>query len=278
MSLSSIQSSIASTERDIQRLLKRHSDNSRDVVSKSKRIADLSGSLSQPSSASSAQNKLYQIQSLEKDVARLQSDMASLNADIAKKTAKLHKYQNDLTIEQQRKQNTALKALERRQTAYRARQAGIITDACARVTKAPGLVTDEYDVFISHASEDKDDLVRPLAEELLTLGLKVSYDEFRLKVGDSLRRSIDAGLAKSHFGIVVLSPSFFAKNWPQYELDGLVQREMDGGKVILLLWHKVTISEVMGYSASLADKLAFNSTTNTIQELASKFATVIKGK
>ncbi len=278
MLLSSIQSSIASTQRDIQRLQKQHSDKSCDVASKSKRIADLSGSLSQPSSASSAQNKLHQIQSLQKDVARLQSDMASLNADIAKKTDKLHKYQNDLTKEQQRKQNNALKALERRQTAYRARQAGIITDARERVTEAPSLVTDKYDVFISHASEDKDDLVRPLAEELLTLGLKVWYDGFRLKVGDSLRRSIDAGLAKSHFGIVVLSPSFFAKNWPQYELDGLVQREMDGGKVILPLWHKVTKSEVMGYSPSLADKLAFNSTTNTIQELASEFATVIKGK
>ena len=277
MSLSSIQSSIASTQRDIQRLQKRHSGKSRDAASKSKRIADLSSSLSRTSSASSAQSKFRQIQSLEKDVARLQSDMASLNADIAKKTEKLHKYQNDLTKEQQREQNNAFKALERRQTADRARQAGIITDARARVTEVPTMVTDEHDVFISHASEDKDDLVRPLADELVNLGLKVWYDEFRLKVGDSLRRSIDAGLAKSRFGIVVMSPSFFAKNWPQYELDGLVQREMEGGKVILPLWHKVTKSEVMGYSPSLADKFALNSTTNTIQELASEFAFVIKG-
>ncbi len=277
MLISSIQSSIASTQRDIRRLQKWHSDKSRDVASKLKRIADLSGSLSQPSSASSAQYKLHQIQSLEKDVARLQSDMTLLNADIAKKTEKLQKNQSDLTKEQQRKQNTALKALERRQTAYCARQAGIITDARARVTEAPSLVTDEYDVFISHASEDKNDLVRPLADELVTLGLKVWYDEFRLKVGDSLRGSIDAGLAKSHFGIVVLSPSFFAMNWPQYELDGLVQRETDGGKIILPLWHKVSKDQVLKYSPSLADKLALNTTMFTIAELAQKLGDVIMG-
>src|ERR1051325_3140270 len=76
----------------------------------------------------------------------------------------------------------------------------------------------DYDAFICHASEDKDDLVRPLAEGLMKLGHKIWYDEFQLRVGDSLRRSIDKGLARSRFGIVVLSPSFFAKNWPQYEL------------------------------------------------------------
>lgn len=276
MSLSSIQSSIGSTQREIQHLQKRHSDKSRELASKSKRITDLSSSLSRTSSASAAQSKLRQIQSLEKDGAKLQGDMASLNAQINKKTDKLHKLQNDLTKEQQREQRQSLKALERRQQENLARQAAVITDANARVAESESTPVD-YDVFISHASEDKDDLVRPLAEELVELGIKVWYDEFRLTVGDSLRRSIDAGLANSKFGIVVLSPSFFANNWPQYELDGLVQREMQGGKVILPLWHKVSKSEVMGYSPSLADKLALNSTMATITELAVEFAAVIKG-
>jgi uncharacterized small protein (DUF1192 family) len=275
MSLSSIQSSIGSTQREIQRLQKKHSDKSRDVASKSKRIADQSSSLSRATSASSAQSKLRSIQSLEKDVAKLQSDMASLNAQIAKKTEKLHKLQNDLTKEQTREQNKAIKALEKRQKQNLANQAAVVSNANALVAKA-STMKEEYDVFISHASEDKDDLVRPLADELVALGIKVWYDEFRLTVGDSLRRSIDAGLVNSKFGIVVLSPSFFAKNWPQYELDGLVQREMEGGKVILPLWHKVSKTEVMGYSPSLADKLALNSTMATIPELAAEFAAVIK--
>ena len=85
-------------------------------------------------------------------------------------------------------------------------------------------VTREYDVFISHASEDKDAVVRPLAHALSDGGLRVWYDEFELRIGDSLRRKIDLGLAKSRFGVVVFSRSFFGKGWTNYELDGLVTR------------------------------------------------------
>ncbi len=135
---------------------------------------------------------------------------------------------------------------------------------------------ETYDAFISHATEDKDDLVRPLAEQLIEHGFSIWYDEFLLRIGDSLRRSIDRGLASSRFGIVVLSPAFFAKNWPQYELDGLVAREQTGGKVILPLWHKVSKNEVISYSPSLADKLALNTSMYTISELVAELATVLR--
>ena len=75
----------------------------------------------------------------------------------------------------------------------------------------------KYDAFVSHASEDKDEFVKPLVEALQDAGYKVWYDEFTLKVGDSLRRSIDNGLTNSRYGIVVFSNAFFAKNWTQYE-------------------------------------------------------------
>ena len=116
---------------------------------------------------------------------------------------------------------------------------------------------DEYkwDVFISHASEDKDRFVRRLADEL-GKSLRVWYDEFTLKVGDSLHRSIDKGLAQSRYGIVVLSHNFFRKEWPQKELDGLVTRERDGRKVILPIWLDVDAVEIMRYSPLLMGKVA----------------------
>jgi hypothetical protein len=80
-------------------------------------------------------------------------------------------------------------------------------------------------IFLSHASEDKDEVARPLAIMLRKRGYSVWFDEFTLKLGDSLRRSIDSGLGKCDFGIVVLSPSFFAKEWTQKELDALTSRE-----------------------------------------------------
>ena len=97
-----------------------------------------------------------------------------------------------------------------------------------------------FDVFICHASEDKDDFVRPLAEQLRENHVEVWYDEFSLKVGDSLRRSIDIGLSKSRYGIVVLSKQFFKKAWSQWELDGLVQRQIKAKtKLILPIWHNI---------------------------------------
>lgn len=81
-----------------------------------------------------------------------------------------------------------------------------------------------YGVFISHASEDTDTFARPLADQLRRRGLRVWFDEFELTVGDSLRRNIDNGLAKSRYAVVVLSPAFFAKEWTKKELDALVAR------------------------------------------------------
>ena len=82
-----------------------------------------------------------------------------------------------------------------------------------------------FDVFISHTSEDKDDVVRPLALALRSAGLSVWYDEFELRIGDSLHRKFDKGLASSRFGVVILSQAFFGRGWPEYELDGLVRSD-----------------------------------------------------
>jgi hypothetical protein len=137
------------------------------------------------------------------------------------------------------------------------------------------LIPKDWDVFISHASEDKDEVVRPLAHELQQRGLRVWFDEFELRIGDSLRRKIDQGIARSAFGVVVLSAAFFAKNWTQYELDGLVTRSIDGSQVLLPLWHRLTKAEVMAYSPSLADKLARSTGTSTLEEIAAEIAEVV---
>lgn len=119
----------------------------------------------------------------------------------------------------------------------------------------------QYDVFISHASEDKVDVARPLAIKLQEQGLKVWFDEFELTIGDSLRRSIDRGLSESEFGVVILSPMFFTKEWPQKELDGLVAKESGREKVILPVWHNINAAGVEQYSPLLAGKLAVNTST-----------------
>jgi hypothetical protein len=134
----------------------------------------------------------------------------------------------------------------------------------------------EYDVFISHASEDKDSIVRPLAHALSNGGLRVWYDEFELRIGDSLRRKIDTGLARSRFGVVVLSRSFFRKGWTNYELDGLVTRAVSGEQILLPIWHEITKQELLSYSPSLADKVARSTGTHTVDEIANEIIAVIR--
>lgn len=113
----------------------------------------------------------------------------------------------------------------------------------------------QYDVFISHASEDKLDVARPLASLLVQAGLSVWLDESELTIGDSLRRKIDQGLASCRFGLVVLSKAFFSKEWPQKELDALVAREDGTDKVLLPVWHNLDSGDIRKLSPLLADRL-----------------------
>ncbi|MEN3157278.1 DUF1883 domain-containing protein [Alkalimonas sp. NCh-2] len=157
------------------------------------------------------------------------------------------------------------------------------------LSEVPSLVRDNipppaetggetHDVFISHASEDKDDFVRPLANALIREGLNVWYDEMTLRIGDSLRQKIDRGLANSRVGLVVLSPSFISKGWTNYELDGIVTRTVSGEQVLLPIWHNITKQQVVDYSPSLADKVARSTATHTIDEIAAEIAELIRSR
>ena len=117
--------------------------------------------------------------------------------------------------------------------------------------------TNGWDVFVCHASEDKDEVATPLAEALQARGFKVWYDDFELKIGDSLHQVIDRGLAKSRYGVVILSPSFLeGKKWTEVELGGLLAREDHGSKVILPVWFDITAEKLRNHSPTLADRYA----------------------
>jgi TIR domain-containing protein len=115
-----------------------------------------------------------------------------------------------------------------------------------------------WDVFISHAHEDKDGFVRDLAEELRRGGVRVWYDEFTLTAGDSLRESIDRGIADAHIGVVVLSKNFFRKNWARHELNGIFSLSVNEGRRLIPIWLGVTAKDVSSYSPMLADRVAIH--------------------
>jgi hypothetical protein len=135
----------------------------------------------------------------------------------------------------------------------------------------------KWDVFISHASEDKESIARPLANLLAQAGLTVWLDENELELGDDLGSKIDNGLSESRYGVVILSKAFFLKNWTQRELNGLVARESASQKVVLPIWHEVDHTFVARYSPTLAGKLAVSSNRG-LQHVASKIVQVVRSE
>lgn len=115
---------------------------------------------------------------------------------------------------------------------------------------------NQTDFFISHASEDKEVIARPLAELLRSGGARVWYDEHSLKYGDSLRESIEGGLAGCRYCVVILSRSFFNKKWTVKELNGVFTRDVyDSNKSIIPIYYDITPEEVSAIYPMLSDIL-----------------------
>jgi hypothetical protein len=131
-------------------------------------------------------------------------------------------------------------------------------------------------IFISHASEDTKSVARPIAVALKELGYEVWYDEYSLKLGDSLSREINKGLSNCDYGVVILSEAFFRKEWPMRELSGLAAKETGStGKVILPVWHGVDETTIAKYSPTLADKKGVT-TSNGIKKVINEIEKAIK--
>ena len=129
-----------------------------------------------------------------------------------------------------------------------------------------------WDVFISYATEDKQTVAGPLANALQELGVDVWYDDFELQIGDSLRQSIERGIARSRFGLIILSKPFFGRNWTNYELNGLVAQANSADKRLLPIWHEISQEEVIYRSPPLADIVALRTSDLRIDEIANQIA------
>ncbi len=131
--------------------------------------------------------------------------------------------------------------------------------------------------FISHDSRDKDAFVRPLVHELARNFCTVWYDEFSLKVGDSLRSSIERGLRETKKCIVVLSPNFLSNDgWGRAEFDSIFTREiLEKQNVMLPVWLNVGVKDVYNYSPRLADKVGLSAALG-VPEVARLLVNAVK--
>lgn len=269
----------ALNQSQISRLTKEIADLRKADAREAGKEADLLGKVnraneaaSRTKSVSTRQGKMKELERAAKDLAMVQKKRANIAGKIADKSRSLHSYEERQARDDEKSRKKVAdeqKRLIREREAHERRVSNALRSRATLPEQQVLTATQQsHDFFISHASEDKEAFVRALAAALRAKGANVWYDEFTLKVGDSLRRNIDRGLASARFGVVVLSEHFFTKEWPNKELDGLFAREAQGESRILPIWHKVSKDEVARYSPMLADKVALNTSLKSVEEIA----------
>ena len=112
----------------------------------------------------------------------------------------------------------------------------------------------QYDVFISHASADKEDYVDLLVMAVKRLGINVFYDTDVLSWGDKWKEVIIQGTADSEFAIIVISKNFFGREWTEKELtEFLSQQNESGQKIVLPLLLGISMDDLKEHYPELGD-------------------------
>lgn len=283
------QSNLDRLNREINDLHRRIAEEAKNEANASKRSSDAQSQALRTSSGSMAKHYLSTAERYAKDAQRARERRADHSTRLAQKTQEATRVQQriaksnaeDRRKEAETRRKEAAASLERQRDSERRIQEleAQLSERIATGIPLGKLIaegeSETYDVFISHASEDKADFVSELANAARGKGLRIWYDEFSLNWGDKLRRSIDRGLSGSYFGVVVLSESFFKKEWPQIELDALMEKEVTGTGRILPIWHKITRDEIMRYAPSLSGTLALRSSDLTTEEIAERLAEMV---
>lgn len=277
MSIDSIAREIANVDRDINSIERSIHPIDANITRKQKEAHSLLDKIAREKDLKRMIGYQKDLTKKNEEISKLEKDKSSKSKSLADKQKKKLELLSKLNKEEQKERDKTKKEQKemltlQQQITREMEKQKMQSLHSLDVLKQQPIIQTTYDVFVSHASEDKDDFVRDFVKCLQQDGLKVWYDEFTLRIGDSLRRSIDNGLRNSRYGIVVLSEAFFSKEWPQRELDGLFAREVNGEKVILPIWHKISKNEVMKFSPIIADMLALNTLSFTIEEIAKEIS------
>ena len=281
MSLQFHQQRINTLDREIANLERQSADQTRTEAQCQRNIDNIGRSM-QNCSPSSLQSKMNQIDTQQRAKQRAIDRRADIANQIARKRAERARISETLQREseqenrrQQHEQENLMRNYENRISQLSAALSQAVTTRAVISNTFTEEDTAEYDVFISHASEDKDSFVRDFALELQKRGIKVWIDELAIGWGDSLRAKIDSGLKRSRFGIVVISRHYIKKGWTKYELDGLVGKEMICGKTILPIWHDISKKEVQDFSLTLAERKALTTGNMTASEIADELVKLL---
>lgn len=279
MSIEQTKRSLNQLDKEIVVLEKKLADEAKKEADIIKRVNSTQKSITKNISQSVLNLKMGQIQRYQDELVKISSNKSNINKQIAEKkkkraetAVKLQKEENEEAKKQQKIQSAIYNEYERKINDLTLQLNNQISTIMNNSAVTSGEQEELYDVFISHAWEDKESFVDEFVDALTALKIKVWYDKDNITWGDSMREKIDNGLKKSKFGIVIISPSYIAegKYWTKKELDGLFQLESINGKKLLPIWHNISKKEVINYSPIIAGKTAMITALNTPKEIAKK--------
>lgn len=95
------------------------------------------------------------------------------------------------------------------------------------------LINKKNKIFLSHSSKDKS-FVRKLATDLKLAGCEVWYDEWEIKVGDSLVEKVTKGINENEYLAVILSKNSIESEWVKKELSLAAIKEIQTKNIVIL--------------------------------------------
>ncbi len=94
---------------------------------------------------------------------------------------------------------------------------------------------DDYEIFISHASEDRPEVARPIHAACERLGLKAFLDEEHIAWGENFTHKINSALGAARTVLCIISPVSVTKQWPMAEVNTSLSLEIAGKKEVFCL-------------------------------------------
>lgn len=201
MSIEMHQRNVNNLDKEIATLEKKKAEVDKKIANSQAKIGSIQKSITKNTSATTLKSKQRQIDSLNKEINRNTKD----SADYSKKIADKRKRRNDEYLKLQKAEQTEKKKQEKEINDIKNNYEDRIRELTQMTTMVEKNIQfneiqdlEEYDVFVSHAWEDKESFVDEFVMCLKELDLKVWYDKDQISWGDSMRKRIDEGLKNQH--------------------------------------------------------------------------------
>lgn len=281
MSISTIQTTITRYKREMADLSIKIADKRKRIFDNESKANKAYSDAQKSKNSSTINSKLREYERYQKEASRYSKELADLEKKRASKEKQLHLEETKLVQAQKLEDRKREREQQRMAEVNELRFDEIMKTVQevqlehSKLKELYPLLTvsseEAYDVFISHASEDKESFVNLLVEELQKRGVKVWFDRKDITWGRSIRQSIDEGLKKSKFAIVVLSEFYIKKYWTNKEFNALFSLGSTLGEFILPIWYNITPEKAQEFSPMLSDTMALKSSEYTIENIADLF-------